>query len=102
MRFAGGPEIYEAVKRSAQQGGMPPAAASHRAAETLAHGEDPVDGQVGAYQEFLANYISKGFNKEAAAHLALEALEGGEPPSQSVRFQGLSGMPIGYDMGVDG
>lgn len=69
---------------------MPPTAAGHLAAEVVSHPDD-IDTKVSRFQDFLANYRSKGFSDEAAQNLAVEALEAGHEPSRSRRFQMLQG-----------
>jgi hypothetical protein len=85
-RLAASPEIVEAISRHFKSDGMPSPAATHLAAEVASH-PDAIDTNVARFQDFLANYRSKGFSDEAAQHLAVEALESGDEPSRSRRFQ---------------
>ena len=89
-RLAASPEIVEAITRHFKSDGVPSPAAGHLAAEVVSHPDD-VDTKVSRFQDFLANYRSKGFSDEAAQNLAVEALEGGEEPSRSRRYQLLQG-----------
>jgi len=56
------------------------------AAEVVSH-PDEIDTNIARFQDFLANYRSKGFSDEAAQALAVEALESGDEPSRSRRYQ---------------
>ena len=87
-RLAASPQIVEAISRHFKSDGVPPQAATHLAAEVVSH-PDAIDTNIARFQDFLANYRSKGFSNEAAQHLAVEALESGEEPSRSRRFQML-------------
>ena len=85
-RLAASPQIVEAISRHFKSDGVPPQAATHLAAEVVSH-PDAIDTNIARFQDFLANYRSKGFSNEAAQHLAVEALESGDEPSRSRRFQ---------------
>jgi hypothetical protein len=72
-RFAGSPEVLAAAKSLA--------------------GED----QLEQFQHYFANLRSKGLSPEASEAMAMEALNTGQAPSESTRFRGIQGQPIGGD-----
>lgn len=88
-RFAASPEIVEAITRHFRSDGVPPQAAGHLAAEMAMHPED-IDTSVAKFQDYLANFRSRGFSDDAAQHLAVEALESGHEPHRSRRYEMLS------------
>jgi hypothetical protein len=98
VRFAGSPEYFKEIARQHERNGVPPGAVDHATAETIVHGKDPIDGQMGLFQEYLDNFKVRGYSEDAASNMALEAMETGQEPAQSMRFRGVNGMPIGYDV----
>lgn len=95
-RFAGeaadvSPDVFQAIWKHLKSDGVEDQAANHMAAEMVTHGED-FESSIEKYEEYLANYKSKGFNEHAAQAMAVEALEGNEePPEKSIRFAMLEG-----------
>jgi hypothetical protein len=65
-------------------------AANHMTAEMLTHGDD-FESSIEQYERNLDNYKEKGFNEHAAQAMAVEALETGDNPSESIRFAGIYG-----------
>jgi hypothetical protein len=53
-------------------------------------GRDPLED----FQHNYANLRSKGLSHQAAEQMAMEALNTGEAPPESMRFRGMQGMPI--------
>lgn len=87
-RLAASPEIVEAITRHFRSDGVPEPAAGHLAAETVSHPTE-MDTRIERFRSIHANLRSKGFSDEAAQNLAVEAMETGEEPSRSRRFQML-------------
>ena len=80
------PEMFQTIWKHLKTDGVPDQAANQMAAEMMTHGED-FESSVEKYQNYEANYKSKGFNKHAAQAMAVEAMEGrDEPPRESTRF----------------
>ena len=48
-------------------------------------------GSIADFERYFANYKEKGFNEHAAQAMAVEAMEGGEKPQESVRFARIYG-----------
>ena len=88
-RLAASPQIVEAITRHFRSDGVPDPAAGHLAAETVAHPSE-MDTRIERFRDIYANLQSKGYSDEAAQNLAVEALESGEEPSRSRRFQLLN------------
>ena len=59
-------------------------------AEMLTHGED-FESDIEQYERNLSNFKEKGFNKHAAQAMAVESLESGENPKESIRFARIYG-----------
>ena len=68
---------------------MPDQAANHMAAEMVT--EDDFEGSIADFERYFANYKEKGFNEHAAQAMAVEAMEGGEKPRESIRFARIYG-----------
>ncbi len=85
------PEVFETISKHLRTDGVPDQAANQMSAEMLTHGED-FDSSVEHFSRMYENYKSKGFDKDAAQAMAVEALEGNrEEPSESLRFARVSG-----------
>ena len=63
-------------------------AANHMAAEMITHGED-FDSSIERYERNLSNFKERGYNEHAAQAMAVESLETGENPKESIRFARL-------------
>ena len=81
--------MYQTIWKHLRSDGMPDQAANQLTAEMMTHGED-IDSSVEQYERYYDNYRSKGFNEHAAQAMAVEALEGGEKPQESLRFARLN------------
>lgn len=92
VRFAASPEVLDAIARHYQTDGVPPAAADHLAAETVAHPGE-MDTRIELFQQIYDVLLSKGYSPEMAQHLAVEYMETGENPQPSVRYQMEQGVP---------
>ena len=95
MRLAGehtqsDPEIFQTIWKHLKTDGMPDQAANQRAAAMVTHGED-VDSSVEKYERYYDNFRERGYNEHAAQAMAVESLEGGEEPKESIRFAGIHG-----------
>lgn len=89
MRLAASPEIVEAITSHYRSDGVPDPAAGHLAAETVSHPES-MDTRIERFRTIYANLQSKGYSDEAAQNLAVEAMETGQAPGESRRFQLLN------------
>ncbi len=78
-------DVFQLIWEHLRKDGLDDQAANHMAAEMLTHGED-FDSSVDKYFRNLANFKEKGFNKHAAQAMAVEALETGNDPAESIRF----------------
>ena len=94
MRKAGeaanDPEMFQTIWKHLKSDGMPDQAANQLTAEMIMHGDD-IDSSIEAYERNYANYKEKGFCNEAAQAMAVESLEGGETPTESLRFARVYG-----------
>ena len=94
MRLAGeqpkgDPEVFQTIWKHLKSDGMPDQAANQLTAEMLTHGED-VDSSIEKY-DATTTFRERGYNEHAAQAMAVEALEGGEAPTESRRFAGIYG-----------
>ena len=90
MRLAGDytkqdPDVFQTIWKHLKTDGMPDQAANHLTAEMLHHGED-LESSIEQYERNYSNYKEKGYNEHAAQAMAVESLETGENPSESLRF----------------
>ena len=90
MRLAGeqtkhDPEVFQTIWKHLKTDGVPDQAANHLTAEMLHHGED-LDSSIEQYERNYSNYREKGYNEHAAQAMAVESLETGENPEESIRF----------------
>ena len=95
MRLAGeqpknDPEIFQTIWKHLKSDGMPDQAANQLTAEMVTHGED-VDSSVEKYQRYYDNFRERGYNEHAAQAMAVESLESGESPTESIRFARIYG-----------
>ena len=58
-------------------------------AEMVTH--DDFEGSIEDYERNFANYREKGYNEHAAQAMAVESLESGESPQESIRFARIYG-----------
>ena len=56
----------------------------------VTHGED-FDSSIERYERNLSNFKEKGYNEHAAQAMAVESLETGEDPRESIRFARIYG-----------
>ena len=89
MRLAGDetgdPEVFQTIWKHLKTDGMPDQAANQLTAEMLTHGED-VDSSIEKYERAYDNFRERGYNEHAAQAMAVESLENGESPNESLRF----------------
>jgi len=82
MRFAGSPEIFEALQQHFASDGVPAPANAALAAEVVAHGP-AADTSIENFTEAFQQLKAMGYDDQAAQLLAVEALEqgslGGQP-----------------------
>jgi hypothetical protein len=94
MRKAGevvdDPEMFQTIWKHLKSDGMPDQAANQLTAEMMTHGDD-IDSSIESYERNYANYKEKGFCPEAAQAMAVESLEMGEAPQESLRFARIHG-----------
>ena len=95
MRLAGentqeDPDVYQAIWKHLRSDGIPDQAANQMTAEMLTHGED-FESSVEKYQEAESIYKEKGYNEHAAQAMAVESMEDGGEPKQSLRYARLHG-----------
>tara|TARA_B100000700_G_C14879708_1_gene777458 strand:+ start:240 stop:530 length:291 start_codon:yes stop_codon:yes gene_type:complete len=85
-----GPDMFQTIWKHLTSDGMPDQAANQLTAEMMAHGTD-VDSRIEQYERNYENFRSKGYNEHAAQAMAVEALESGENPTESIRFARIYG-----------
>ena len=88
MRLAGEsvtPEVYQTIWKHLKTDGMEDQAANHMTAEMLHHGDD-FESSIEQYERNLSIYKAKGFNEHAAQAMAVESMESGDNPKESLRF----------------
>ena len=68
---------------------MPDQAANQMAAEMVTH--DDFEGSIEDFERYFANFKEKGYNEHAAQAMAVESLESGEEPKESLRFARIYG-----------
>ena len=83
------PEVFQNIWSHLKSDGVPDQAANHMAAEMVT--EDNSEGSIEDFERYFANYKEKGFNEHAAQAMAVEAMEGGEKPRESIRFARIYG-----------
>ena len=84
--LANDPDVFQSIWKHLKSDGVEDQAANHMTAEILTHEPDEFESSVEQYQRNLANYRERGFNKKAAQAMAIEHLETGENPPESLRF----------------
>ena len=95
MRLAGEacrnePEMFQTLWKHLKTDGVPDQAANQMAAEMMTHGED-FESSVEKYQQAESIYKEKGFNEHAAQAMAVESMEDGIEPKQSLRYARIHG-----------
>ena len=83
------PEVFQNIWKHLKSDGVPDQAANQMAAEMVTH--DDFEGSIEDYERNYANYRDKGYNEHAAQAMAVEALESGEQPQESIRFARIHG-----------
>ena len=84
------PEVFQTIWKHLKTDGVPDQAANQMTAEMLTHGED-FESSIEEYQRNYSNFREKGFNEHAAQAMAVETLESGESPIESIRFARIHG-----------
>ena len=84
--LANNPRVYESIKKHLVSDGVEDQAANHMTAEILTHEPDEFESSIEQYQLNLANFRERGFNKDASQAMAVESLETGDNPTESLRF----------------
>ena len=82
------PEVFQTIWKHLKTDGVPDQAANQMTAEMLTHGED-FESSIEEYQRNYSNFRERGFNEHAAQAMAVETLESGESPTESIRFARL-------------
>ena len=89
MRKAGelvdDPDMFQTIWKHLKSDGLPDQAANQLAAKMMTT-EEGLDSSIEAYERNFANFKEKGFCEHAAQALAVESLETGSPPDESLRF----------------
>ena len=88
--FVDDPEMFQNIWKHLKSDGVPDQAANQLAAKMMT-AEDGLDSSIESYERNYANYREKGFCNEAAQALAVESLEQGNGPEESVRFARIHG-----------
>ena len=83
------PEVFQNIWKHLKSDGVPDQAANQMAAEMVTH--DDFEGSIEDYERNFANYKEKGYNEHAAQAMAVESLESGESPRESIRFARIYG-----------
>ena len=84
------PEVFQTIWKHLKTDGMPDQAANQLTAEMLTHGDD-LDSSIEQYERNYANFKERGYNEHAAQAMAVESLESGEEPTESIRFARIYG-----------
>ena len=84
------PEVFQTIWKHLKTDGVPDQAANQMTAEMLTHGED-FESSVEKYQSAYDNFRERGYNEHAAQAMAVESMESGESPRESIRFAGVKG-----------
>lgn len=80
------PDVFQSIWKHLKSDGIEDQAANHLAAEMLTHGPDEFESSIEQYQRNLANFKERGFNEHASQAMAVESLETGDNPVESLRF----------------
>ena len=83
------PEVFQNIWKHFKSDGVPDQAANQMAAEMMTH--DDFEGSIEQYERNYSNFKEKGFNEHAAQAMAVESLESGENPKESIRFARIYG-----------
>jgi len=88
--FVSDPELFQTIFKHLSSDGVPDQAANQMTAEMVTSGTD-FDSSIEQYQRNYDNYLERGYNEHAAQAMAVEALETGETPKESLRFARIHG-----------
>ena len=88
--FANDPEVFQSIWKHLKSDGVEDQAANQMAAEMVTHGED-FDSSIENYERNLSNFKERGYNEHAAQAMAVESLESGVSPQDSIRFARIHG-----------
>ena len=88
--FASDPEVFQSIWKHLKSDGVEDQAANQMAAGMVTHGED-FDSSIERYERNLSNFKERGYNEHAAQAMAVESLESGKEPSESMRFARIYG-----------
>lgn len=88
--FVSDPELFQTIFKHLSSDGVPDQAANQITAEMVTNGTD-FDSSIEQYQRNFDNYKEKGYNEHAAQAMAVEAMESGENPKESIRFARIYG-----------
>ena len=88
--FVSDPELFQTIFKHLTSDGVPDQAANQITAEMVTSGTD-FDSSVEQYQRNFNNFKERGYNEHAAQAMAVEAMETGEKPTESLRFARIYG-----------
>ncbi len=88
--FVSDPELFQTIFKHLSSDGVPDQAANQITAEMVTNGTD-FDSSIEQFQRNFDNYKEKGYNEHAAQAMAVEAMESGENPRESIRFARIYG-----------
>ena len=84
--LANDPDVFQSIWKHLKSDGVEDQAANHLTAEMLTHGPDEFEASIEQYERNLANFKERGFNEHASQAMAVESLETGNNPTESIRF----------------
>jgi len=88
--FVSDPELFQTIFKHLSSDGVPDQAANQITAEMVTNGTD-FDSSIEQFQRNFDNYKERGYNEHAAQAMAVEAMESGENPRESIRFARIYG-----------
>ena len=88
--FVSDPELFQTIFKHLSSDGVPDQAANQITAEMVTNGTD-FDSSIEQFQRNFDNYKERGYNEHAAQAMAVEAMESGENPKESIRFARIYG-----------
>ena len=83
------PDVFQNIWKHLKSDGVPDQAANQMAAEMVTH--DDFEGSIEDFERYFALFKEKGYNEHAAQAMAVESLESGEKPKESLRFARIYG-----------
>ena len=83
-------EMFSTIWKHLRSDGLPDQAANQLAAKMMTS-EGGLDSSIETYERNYANFRERGFCDEAAQSLAVESLETGTAPKESMRFARIHG-----------